>query len=1095
MTPVLALLLLPDVLAQLPLPTYPQCGEPDRPDLCPPDLRESWWQISYVPAGSRDSVRPAELATGSGNRNDRAWRVTTGDWQVMLAVADSGIHWNERDYRNKIALNAEELPVPQHADGTDVAGSDLDGNGIFNIQDWAEDPRVDPAAGHPSASDALDPSDLLAAFSDGVDDDGNGLVDDIAGWDFFSDDNDPYASFEGDFGDHGSGVVEDMAAEGGDDGAIGVCPNCAVLPIRIGDTFVTDGSRAAMALLYAAERGAAAFNLSVGALTNPATMTEAAAWARANGISIAGAAGDENAYHANFPALHDGVLFVHSIRADSSDENTGAYSYFNFFNCNNYGPRLDVVADSPACATGATAITTGAVGLVKSAARARGITLESDEVYQLLVTTATDIALPPEDVATANTYPSAEGWDTFYGYGRLDIGRAVDAVAAGRIPPMLDLTSPGWLETRDPARGPVDIVGTIRMPRAQSVDYVVDVGVGATPTSWRELTRGTVTADFAGTFAQLDLSTLDTRAPGDAPAYETLVQRVTRVMGGAVTVRVRATDSDGSAASFRKTFFVRHDPDLLEAFPLTLPGSAESSPVLADLDDDGIFEIVIADATGWVHAFDAQGREAAGFPVRTALSRLWRPQLALPGVSELHEAVLATAAVGDLEGDGLPEVVAAGVEGRVYAWHADGSPVDGFPVAILGRPPERVGSENGWDNGIYGAPTLYDLDGDGSLEVLAAGLDQRLYAWDAAGQPWGPYPVELCDPSICGVEGARIINSPTVGDVDGDGAVEIGLGTNETVSGGRESISYLLDAVSGTLEPGWPLREGGLINEAGLLPIVGDGHPGSLAFADLDRDGDLEIASPVMLGRSPLYHHDATVARDLSYVMGAYGPESNATEPSFVQMTNNPSFGDLTGDGVPDYVIGGAGTYYLVALALPTALEWHNVVAAWDGATGQMLPGWPRQVEDLQFLVAPGVADVTGDGRAEAIMGSAGYLLHAWDARGNEAEGWPKFTGNWILGSPATGDIDGDGYVEVVISTREGRLFAWRTRGRADQDIGWAGVHHDPQNTGNASTPLARQAGPADVEGAGGCCGRDGEEASAWMLLPLGLLARRRRRG
>ncbi|MFN7145429.1 MAG: hypothetical protein ACK4YP_16770, partial [Myxococcota bacterium] len=119
-----------------------------------------------------------------------------------------------------------------------------------------------------------------------------------------------------------------------------------------------------------------------------------------------------------------------------------------------------------------------------------------------------------------------------------------------------------------------------------------------------------------------------------------------------------------------------------------------------------------------------------------------------------------------------------------------------------------------------------------------------------------------------------------------------------------------------------------------------------------------------------------------------------------------------------------------------------------------------------------------------------------WDAEGVEPEGWPKFTGNWILGSPAVGDIDGDGYVEVVVSTREGRVFAWHTKGHADQDIGWASIHHDPQNTGNHATPLVKQAGPPSVEEPpvedGGCCS-GGEKAALLWLLPLGALARRRR--
>ena len=524
--------------------------------------------------------------------------------------------------------------------------------------------------------------------------------------------------------------------------------------------------------------------------------------------------------------------------------------------------------------------------------------------------------------------------------------------------------------------------------------------------------------------------------------------------------------------------------------------SGESSPILADLDDDGVFEVIIADSSGYVHAFTGDGTELDGWPVVTPTDpRLHTdaPAYADAGL-DLHDGMIATVAVGDLDGDGSPEVFAASGTGSVYAWHADGTGVTGWPVEILGREPEEFDSQHVYDNGFAGAPTLYDLDGDGSLEVIAAAMDQRLYVWDATGAPWGPYPIEVCAPELCGNHGTRIINSATVGDADGDGAVEIGLGTNEAVNDGNASISYLYDAVSGTLEDGWPLSESGLINRAGLLPIVGEGHPGSLAFADIDHDGDLEIASPIMLGQSPLYNADASVALDLSYVSTAFGPDNNTNQPSLAQMTNNPAFGDMTGDGIPEYVIGGAGAYYLIALPLISAVDWQNVVGAWDGATGEMLPGWPRQIEDLQFLVAPAIADLDADGKAEAIMGSGGYLVHAWDAAGEQPEGWPKFTGNWILGSPAVGDIDGDGLLEVVVSTREGRLFAWHTRGHADQDIGWASIHHDPQNTGNHETPLATQAGPkgGKPQDEGGCCHK-GEAAALFWLLPAGVLLRRRR--
>jgi hypothetical protein len=519
---------------------------------------------------------------------------------------------------------------------------------------------------------------------------------------------------------------------------------------------------------------------------------------------------------------------------------------------------------------------------------------------------------------------------------------------------------------------------------------------------------------------------------------------------------------------------------------------------LYDIDGDGDHEIVIATGGGRVHAYQHDGSEVAGWPVQTQAAPRWHVgQAAEVATSALADGFIATVAVGDLEGDGSPEVVAASGGGFVYAWHADGTPVSGWPVEMERRSAEEFTSNNAWDNGFAGAPTLYDVDGDGTLEVVAAGMDQRVYVWDYSGAPFGPYPLEFCAEELCGGQGNRIINSVTIGDVDGDGDPEFGVGSNEATHDGKRSISYLFDGRTGVMAPGWPLEESGLVGEAALLPIVGEGHPASLAFADVDGNGDLEIASMVMLGQNPLYQHDGSVFRELPYVSSLFSEGANTSESSLTSMSNNPSFGDLDGDGHPEFFVGGAGTFYLLSLPLISAYDYQHVAAAWSGATGEFMEGWPRQIEDLQFLVAPAVADVSGDGKPEAIFGSAGYMLYAWDATGQLAEGWPHFTGNWLLGSPAVGDIDGDGYVEVVASSREGYLFAWHTKGHADQAIQWASIHHDAQNTGNYETPIEKQAGPPAVEecAEGECCcqSADGAVLIGWLAGAAALFGRRRR--
>ena len=105
---------------------------------------------------------------------------------------------------------------------------------MFDVSDYRDDPRIAPTvAGEKCFSDGnrtmmgadrikgdvnrnciLDPGDLIAMFSDGVDDDANGYTDDIAGWDFFKNDNDPYDDTR--YG-HGTGeaIVQPECARSG----------------------------------------------------------------------------------------------------------------------------------------------------------------------------------------------------------------------------------------------------------------------------------------------------------------------------------------------------------------------------------------------------------------------------------------------------------------------------------------------------------------------------------------------------------------------------------------------------------------------------------------------------------------------------------------------------------------------------------------------------------------------------------------------------------------------------------------------------------------------------------------------------------------
>ncbi|MCP4803919.1 MAG: S8 family serine peptidase [Proteobacteria bacterium] len=1027
------LLFLSLVHAEVPLPIQPECGEPDRLDLCPADMGQDWALLSWVPSDWTE-VDPAETATGISATH--AWRTTTGRTDVLLAVLDSGILWDEEHVRRKHFLNVGELPLPQDADGVESTTHDLDENGVVNVVDYEQDPRVawDLAPhGHP---DLLDPADLILAFSDGVDDDDNGFVDDVSGWDFLWNDNDPYDDTEF---DHGTYEAKEAAQEGGDEtGGIGVCPNCMVLSIRVSDSFVADGNHFGAGVLYALEMDADIVQEALGTLTHPDWVTETISRAWDSGVLVVASAADETAYHHNSPGWVDRTLYVHAV-VPNDDDNHESSTFLANSNCTNHGARLQLSASSTGCSSGATGMTSGAAGLLISAARDQGIELSPGQIVQLFQQTADDVWQEPDP----KLYPSSEGWDRTFGYGRLNVAAAVDRVVAGDVPESVEITSPTWFETVSPVRQ-----DAVQITGLSSGEWTLEMGWGDEPTDWEVVGTGSGDVDVS-----LDLTSLDHDAEAVPPVWtgdEDIVERETAVNLHTLTLRL---SSDGSEA--RRAIYVHHDADWKDGFPQRLAGSLESSPVLADLDGDGVLDVIQADGSGAIHALHGDGTPVAGWPVQTGLSDEWDPEEGANHLGsawfaemDVRQGLIGTLAVGDVDGDGSPDVVGGTLQGELWAWSASGEVLPGFPVEP--DPVTFTSRDALLDEGWFASPALGDIDGDGTLDIVAAGMDQQVYVFDGTGSKVSGFPVRLAYPGYEDLA-TRIVSSPALGDVDGDGDLDIAIGTNETLNGFNGAI-YVVDS-DGSVLPGWPQAVFGAYTQA--LPFVGEGVPVSPAMADMDGDGTLEIAAWTQAGEYNVFDHDGEPHMTPAKSFDVYGDAATLRDGSSFPLINNPSFGDLNGDGFPELVSGGMGSEYAVGMLFDgRRVEFSHSLNAWDGRTGEFLPAFPRVMEDLQFFANPAVADVDGDRCPEIITGTGGFLVHAIDAQGRQPTGWPKLTGQWNMASPAVGDIDGDRFLDVVTGTRGGWLYAWTTTSIAGATVEWAGFGHDPQNTSNLSTPL-----------------------------------------
>lgn len=151
-----------------------------------------------------------------------------------------------------------------------------------------------------------------AAGKPGVDDDGNGYVDDSLGWDFVENDNDPQ-----DYHGHGTNTSSLIAA-GFDNqfGIAGALAHARIMPLRVLDASGHgDEASIAKGIQYAVKNGAKAINFSIGGSADNTAMRNAFQAARAAGVPIVVAAGNDGIdldAHPTYPAAYgyDNILVV-----------------------------------------------------------------------------------------------------------------------------------------------------------------------------------------------------------------------------------------------------------------------------------------------------------------------------------------------------------------------------------------------------------------------------------------------------------------------------------------------------------------------------------------------------------------------------------------------------------------------------------------------------------------------------------------------------------------------------------------------------------------------------------------------------------------
>jgi len=914
-------------------------------------------------------------ATRADIHGPEAWDVTLGDPSVVIAILDTGV-------------------LPFHPDiGGVIAGQ--------SGQIWT---NVDEANGAPGSDDEL-----------------NGFVDDVHGWDFVDrppdnvpagedyeiPDNDP-----SDFAGHGTMVAGVAAAITNNTiGAAGVAGNVRLMPLRVGLALNGDPlglvfmDHVAAAIRYATRMKATVINCSFES-QNQFDVGKAAAAAIKAGVTVVVSAGN-SPLSPDFLMSIPGVIGVAATgpgdavvtganldpEVDLSAPGVNITSTFSQGGVPSYNTLSGTSFSAPMVA--------GAAALVQSLQKQRG---QRPLIPQGMLLRLYETA---DDISALN--PGVTG----YGAGRLNVGRALtDAPTSTATVTGANVVGAAM---RLPTNGAEERIAYSMNNRrlivlsGQSADTLVMSSLAGFP--FGSLAGAEFNTGFL-MFQALSTGRIHGMAQTGSPLSGWPVDAtggLARIVGCAIgdldgdgLLEIVAVGENGILHAYDQ------DGNTYGSFPIDLDAAGTTSAAgLADFDGDGAMEIAVTTASGLVHLVGADGLERAGFPqavptlprsaVIGRLSAGGPPTIVVTAMDSVFGflgdgtrrfaarfdgTALTDPVLGDLDGDGAEEILIATSIPELQAFDSAGVAKPGWPVALTAFP--------------TGEPVVGSLQADQGTPTLEAliHLTTGLRGFAADGTPLKAFP----KPIAAGV-------SPSLVDIDGDDAMEVLAGT------GTDSILYVFDAGKGSAVSqspagrGWPTLRGNYAR-TGSHDVT---PPSPIATLAVDSTTQSEVrlhwTAPPNEG-----HALMTVTFLLRGSESPIDESEFESAPVFRNLVSNVSAGDLR-----SYTVGGLAADVQYHFVIKTRDQAGNLSKLSNEVVATTKAGPPvgNRSPSLAAMPQPSPAPVSihwrGEGTAVAgqrldLYDLSGALIRSFDLS-SQVEGVVLWNGTRDDGSTARSGV------------------------------------------------------------------------------------------